>query len=319
MTSNYNGYMRTHPGTDHGNPPDDFFTPYINEVNDRFNMGYNTNWIKEVQQKNRWSQNYDFSLSGGTKDFHYSASADYTDKRGLLLYSDYKRHSYRLNTDIKVSKFLTVGENLGISTSVKTMDYYFTSVIRGAMWNDPLTPVLRPAGEVDINDPDYQYNKYAAQIGGGINPVMQASILDFNTSWTNLVGNMFAEIAILKDLKFRSNWGFDNYDKDFTNFSPKYYLSTVSNNPINSISEETFRSNGWVWENTLTWNKKLGDHSITALAGYTSEYTKTINQTSSRKDSPSNEPEMQTFDAMTTEPAVNGGYNIFTMNSSPLW
>jgi TonB-dependent starch-binding outer membrane protein SusC len=315
MTSNSNGYMRTHPGADPNHLPDDFYTPYIKEVNDRFNMGYNTNWIKEVQQKNRWSQNYDFSLSGGTKDFHYMASANYTDKRGLLLYSDYKRHSYRLNTDFKVSKFLTVGENLGISTSVKTMDYYFTNVIGGAMRNDPLTPVLRPAGEVDINDPDYQYNKYAAQIGGGINPVMQAALLDFNTSWTNLVGNMFAEIAILKDLKFRSSWGFDNYDKDFTNFSPKYYLSTVSNNPTNSLSEETFQSNGWVWENTLTWNKKLGDHSITALAGYTSEYTKTKNQTSSKKDSPGNEPEMQTFDAMTTEPLVTGGYNIFTMNS----
>ena len=315
MTSNYNGYMRTHPGTDPYHLPDDFYTPYIEEVNDKFNMGYNTSWIKEIQQENRWSQNYDFSLSGGTKDFHYLASAGYTDKRGLLLYSDYKRHSYRLNTDYKVSKFLTVGENLGISTSVKTMDYYWTSVVRGAMWNDPLTPVLRPSDEVDPNDPEYKYNKYAAQIGGGINPVMQASILDFNTSWTNVVGNMFAEVAILKDLKFRSSWGFDNYAKDFTNFTPKYYLSTISNNPTNSLSEETFRSDGWVWENTLTWSRKLGDHSITALAGYTAEYTKTIDQTSSKKDSPSNEPEMQTFDAMTTEPLVSGGYNIFTMNS----
>jgi TonB-dependent starch-binding outer membrane protein SusC len=315
MTAYSNGYIRTHPGTDPNNLPADFYSPFINEVNDRFNTGYNTNWINEVLQKNRWSQNYDFSLSGGTKDFHYLASANYTDKRGLLLYSDYKRHSYRLNTDFNVNRFLTVGENLGISTSVKTMDYYFTNVIHGAMWNDPLTPVLRPAGEVDINDPDYQFNKYAAQIDGGINPVMQAALLDFNTSWTNLVGNMFAEVVILRDLKLRSSWGFDNYDKDFTKFSPKYYLSTISNNPTNSLSEETFRSNGWVWENTLTWNKKLGDHSITALAGYTSEYTKTLNQISSKKDSPSNVPEMQTFDAMTTEPTVTGGYNIFTMNS----
>ena len=192
--------------------------------------------MKEILRKDRFSQNYDLLLSGGTKDFHYSASIGYTDKKGLLLFSDYKRYTYRLNTDFKVGNYIILGENLGISNSVKTMDYYWTNVVRYAMWNDPLTPVLKSENEVDINDPDYRYNIYAAQIGGGINPVMQAALFNMKTSHLTLVGNMFAEATILKHLKLRSSWGFDVYNKDFTSYDPKYYLSSFSNDPVSTLT-----------------------------------------------------------------------------------
>jgi TonB-linked SusC/RagA family outer membrane protein len=318
LTANYNGYMRSMPGADPNVLPDNL-NPTTKAVVEQYKKGFDTDWMKEVLRKDRFSQNYNLLLSGGTKDIHYSASAGYTDKKGLLLYSDYKRYSYRLNTDFKVGNYVTLGENLGISTSIQTGDWYWTDIIRGAMWDDPLTPVLKPEGSVDVNDPDYKYNKYAPlTVGwnpGGVNPVMQAALLDMKTSHLTLVGNMFAEASIFKDLKLRSSWGFNMATKDFTSFSPKYYLSTVSNKLINQLTEEDYRSNGWVWENTLTWNKKLNDHSITALLGYTSEYTKSNYQKASKQGSPSNDPEMQTFDAATIQPTVVGGYNIFTMIS----
>jgi TonB-dependent starch-binding outer membrane protein SusC len=318
LTANYNGYMRSHPGADPNILPDTL-NPTTRLVVEQYNKGFNTNWMKEVLRKDRLSQNYDFSLSGGTKDFHYSASAGYNDKKGLILYSDYKRHTYRLNTDFKLGNYVTLGENLGISTSVQTGDWYWTNIIRDAMFDDPLSPVLKPEGSVDPTDPDYKYNKYAPlTVGwnaGGPNPVMLATLLDLNTSYLTLIGNMFAEASIFKDLKLRSSWGFNISTKDFTSFSPKYYLSSVSNNTVSTLTEDSFRSNGWVWENTLTWNKTLKDHSLTALIGYTSEFTTSNYQKASKQGSPSNDPEMQTFDAATIQPTVVGGYNIFTMIS----
>lgn len=318
LTANYNGYMRSMPGADPNVLPDTL-NPTTRAVVEQYKKGFDTDWMKEVLRKDRFSQNYNLLLSGGTKDIHYSASAGYTDKKGLLLYSDYKRHTYRLNTDFKVGDYVTLGENLGISTSVQTGDWYWTNIIRDAMWDDPLTPVLKPEGSVDVNDPDYKYNKYAPLALGwipeGVNPVMLAALLDMKTSYLTLVGNMFAEATIFKNLKLRSSWGFNLANKDFTSFSPKYYLSTVTNNTINKLTEEIFRSNGWVWENTLTWNKKLKDHSITALLGYTSEYTKSNYVKASKQGTPSNDPELQTFDAATTQPAITGSYNVFTMIS----
>ncbi len=76
-----------------------------------------------------------------------------------------------------------------------------------------------------------------------------------------------------------------------------------------------YRSTGWVLENLLTFTKTLNDHSLAALLGYTSEYTKATYQSASKKGTPGNIPELQTFDAATTESNVTGGYNVLTMAS----
>jgi TonB-dependent starch-binding outer membrane protein SusC len=314
LTSNYNGYIRANPEADPNVLPDTL-NPTTRAVVEQYNKGYNTYWMKEILQEKRLSQNYDFSLSGGTKDFHYMASAGYTYKKGLVKTSEYKRYSFRLNTDFNASQYVTIGENLGISSNVRKGDWYFLPVVRSAMWNDPLSPVLKPEGTVDINDPDYYLNKYAPQIGGGANPVMQTELTKNNETYFTLVGNIFAEATILKDFKLRSSWGVDLAFNDFSHYDPTYYLSSISYNEISKLSEQTRINNGWVWENTLTWNKRIGIHNITALIGYTSEYTKIKIGSEQKQGTPSNAPEMQTFDAATTQPVVSGTYNVFTLAS----
>lgn len=314
MTSNYNGYMRSVPGADPNVLPDTL-NPTTRMVADQYNKGYNTYWIDEILQENRLSQNYDFSLSGGTKDIHYLASAGFTDKKGLVKNSEYKRNSFRLNTDFKVNQYVTVGENLGISTMVRTGDWYFLPVMRNAMYSDPLSPVLKPEGTVDVNDPDYELKKYAPMMGGSPNPVMQTELDKNNQTSLSIVGNIFGEATILKDFKLRSSWGFNLSGYEFSHFDPEYYLSSISFNEISKLTEEIRRTNGWVWENTLTWKKKIDAHDITALIGYTSEHTRITGGNASKQETPGNAPEFQTFDAAISQPIVGGTYDIVTMAS----
>ena len=314
LTSNYNGYMRQHPNA---NP--DLLPDTLNNATkvmiEQYNKGINTDWMKEIQRKDKWSQNYDLSISGGTKDFHYSGSIGYLNKKGLMLYSDYKRYSFRLNTDYKASKFVTIGENLGITSSSQTSDWNWINTVRLAMWSDPISPVLQPAGTVDPSDPNYEYNKYSPLYLGGMNPVMQAEILkNLHRLYLTVVGNVFLEVTILKDFKFRSSFGTNQASMDFTYFNPAFDITSSPNN-LSQINKVLNESNGWLWENTFSWTKKLKDHSFNAFIGYTSEYTKISNLTASKKNTPGNSPEMQTFDAANDQPIVNGGYNVLTMNS----
>ena len=314
LTANYNGYMRQNPGANPNLLPDTLNSDTKYAVA-QYNKGINTNWLDEVFRKNVPSQNYDLQLSGGTKDIHYSASAGYIDKGGILLYSDYKRYTFRLNTDFKVGKYVTIGENLGVSSSVQLGDVNYTTIIGNTLMNtSPLNPVLKPAGSIDPTDPNYEYDKYSVE-AGSLNPLLTAALNNQKQSYLTMVGNMFAEATILKDLKVRSSWGFNIANKDNSYFSPEYYVSPTAYSAISTLTENNYRSNGWIWENTLTWNKKLNDHSITALLGFTSEYTKETDEEASKQGTPSNDPEMQTFNAATSGAIVSGGYNIFTMNS----
>jgi TonB-linked SusC/RagA family outer membrane protein len=316
LSLNYNDYMRSVPDANPSVLPDTL-NSWTKEIVAQYDKKINTNWFKEILNKNRISQIYDLSLNGGTRDFHYSVSAGYSDQKGLLLYSDYKRYTFRLNTDYKMNDRISFGENLGISRSVKNGDFLWTQPVQDAMFDAPLYPVLKPVGSVDPNDPDYIYNKYAAEYSGTVNPVMRVVLTNLNTktSYLNLVGNVYAEAVILKNLRFRTSMGLDLSGKDFVHFSPRYYISSSSNNLINSLTENEIKSGGWVWENTLTWDKKLKDHSITTLIGYTTESTHITYLNVSKQDAPGNDPGMQTFDAATINAVITGGYDNYSMIS----
>lgn len=305
MTANYNGFMRQNPGTVISRDS----IPENMNIIVQYNKGYNTNWMKEIMQKNV-SQNYDFSMSGGTKDLHYTASAGYLDKKGIILNSGFKRNSFRLNTDYKIVKNLIVGENLGISSYVKTGDWGGSSIIWNAMMASPLLPVYKSDGTADLNDPNYNLNKYDAA-----NTAFTAEITKKKAKYLDLVGNIYAELSFLKNFKLRSSWGFNLYNKDYIYFTPSYYISPESFNILSSLEMSHFKSNSWIWENTLTWARVFNKHSVNAFAGYTSEYTRADYQTLSKKGSPENNPEMQTFDAATTQAQISGNYDEFTMIS----
>jgi len=320
-----NGYIRTHPGTGLDIPVDTLMNRYptVSNMIAEYNEGTYTDWLSEIVRKNVVNQNYNFSLSGGTKYARYSASAGYLNSDGLLKNFNYKRYSFRLNTDFNVGRYVTIGENLGITLDKKKgHEYYYGNFFirkdgpfSRAMEADPLTPVLKSEGEFDANNPDYEYNKYAASPITGGNPLLDLNLISMNKSGLTLVGNMFAEASILKDLKIRSSWGFNLANDDWSDYAPEYSLSSMYENKISTVYASSWRTNGWIWENTLTYSKKLKNHSITALFGYTSEYSKVAYQTAIKQGTPNNDPEMQTFDAATTQPNVTGGYKVNTMIS----
>jgi TonB-linked SusC/RagA family outer membrane protein len=283
-------------------------------VVDQYNKGYNTDWMHEILRNDRVSQNYDLSLAGGTTDFHYTASAGFLDKKGLIKLSEYRRYSFRLNSDYNLRRFIHLGENLGITNSSQTGDWNFLTSVRNAYFESPLTPVLQP-GTVDPTDPNYEYDKYAPTMNGVANPVLQTKLQNYHQTYLTMVGNIFAEATIIKDFKLRTGWGFNLSENENSHYSPMYYMSSNDNNAIGSLMDNSYSSKGWIWENTLTWIKKIKSHSITLLLGYTSEYSKTRHTEALKNGTPSNDPQMQTFDAATLSSTLTGGYYINTMTS----
>ena len=313
LTSNLNGYLRSFPDASPNVLPDTL-NQTTREVVAGFKQDINTNWLNEILRKNVLNQSYNLTINGGTKYAHYLASAGYNYTDGLIKNFNYKRYSFRLNTDFKLGNYVIVGENLGITSAVRN-GYEGSGTFQSTMWAYPMDPVLKPEGEVDPADPDYNYNKYAAGIGGEGNPALNVELQNYKTSRLTLVGNMFGEATILKDFKFRSAWGFNLAYQDISDYTPIYFLSTSNQNTLSTVSANNNRTNGWVWENTLNYSKSLKNHSLTVLAGYTSEYTKSSYQSESKQGTPNNTPEMRTFDAGTSQPLVSGGYGVNTMIS----
>lgn len=77
---------------------------------DPYNYSY-TNYIDEVYKPTYITQ-HTVNLNGGNEHGRFLVSFDYLDQPGLTDNTNYKRYSYRANTDLKVGKYLRVSSDL---------------------------------------------------------------------------------------------------------------------------------------------------------------------------------------------------------------
>lgn len=305
-----NGYNSTMPDT-------------LEEVEDaveQYEKGYDTDWEDEVlRDRASLSQNYNLAIKGGTKDARYASSFGYYNEEGIIATnSNYKRYSFRINSDFDLGKIFRIGENLSI-TQANILGPFSQGfgVLRSASRTNPLYPVYKEPTDPDYrdpNDPEYDYYKYGGTPDG--NPVAKNYYnLNTYTNTLTVFGNLFAEATFLKDFTFRSSIGINLSNRKMDDFKPQFHVSQQTSRTISQVTKSSFWTNGWLWENTLTYHKVLEKHDITAMLGYTSEYNKYDYMSGEKSATPSNDEEMRVLDAAISQPVLNGSYDIITMIS----
>ncbi|AMR42045.1 SusC/RagA family TonB-linked outer membrane protein [Elizabethkingia anophelis] len=247
-------------------------------------LGAGTDWQKLIFNSAARTS-HDISVSGGNDKSTFFSSFGYYNQEGIVMrdISNYKRITARLNSSHKVFPFLTVGQTLNY-THVKSQGINsngeFGGPLSSAINLDPTTPIIE-TDPAKIKSSAYN-NPYILRAPGG-NPYGISSLVNQemsnplafqqtqlgNYNWSDdFVGNVYAELKLLKDFTFRSTlngklsyWGNQS-------FTPLFYLSpTYSNTNKNSLYRETQRKFEWSTENTLNYHKKLGKHTFDALIG----------------------------------------------------
>lgn len=220
-----------------------------------------TNWYDVITDP-ATTQNYNFTVSGGSEKGRYAVSASYLDQNGVIKYSNFKRYSLRINTEFNVKKHIVVGENFQFSYADKVgvgSRGEFTPI--GEIFNTaPIQPVYDIAGNFSGNR-DFSV--------GGPNPL--AGLVrnkDNNAYSPHLFGNLYAEVNFLKDFKFRSSFGVDYSSYNFSNFSPINFENFLASPFIAVLNVGNSYGMDLTWTNTLTYTKTIANkHRITALFG----------------------------------------------------
>lgn len=219
-----------------------------------------TDWFKEMTQSAP-TQSHNLSASGGTDKAIFSVSFGYYKEAGIQKYTNYDRFSIRANSEYKISKRIRFGETLFASyrNRLGSADDNESSPWSQAYRMGPIIPVY------DIKN-NFAGSK-APGSGNGQNPV---AILYRNRDNTNrdvrLLGSVYAEIDILKNLKAKTNFGIDynnNYNTAFRNINPEHSEGSFQTS-LNLASGYQYR---WTFSNTLNYEKKIKDHQINLLAG----------------------------------------------------
>ena len=222
-----------------------------------------TDWQDEIY-RNAPIQSYNLSISGGDDKTHYSISGSYFDQKGIIIESDFKRYTGRLNLDRKIWDNLKVGTHSTItrmvSNAVPTSTGNENGVVSGALLFNPVQPVYtnEALGEYTlVNTPGLTTT----------NPVATARESILETIQTRFLGDVYAEWEFVEGLSARISFGTDISNTKENSFTPSILYESGG---IASASVSSGLTTNWLNENTLTYQKTFNEnHSINALAGIT--------------------------------------------------
>jgi len=229
------------------------------------NLGEGTNWY-DVALRQALITNHQLSISGGAEKSTYNLSLGYLNQDGIVKNNNYKRYTARLSNEFQVFEPLKIGYNV-TATSSKSKDPA-SGIFRALYAASPVVPVFNADGS--YGDPN------AFNLGNGSNMNPQATLDFFNQQTTNykITGNVFAELKFLKNFTFRTSFGGDFAQQEVRGYVPVYKASNTQQNTNSKLDIDRVENRNWIIENTLTYDKKWGDHSLTILAGQTAQRNK---------------------------------------------
>lgn len=241
------------------------------------NLGEGTDWYDQIL-RNAMINNHQVSINGASEKSSYNFSLGYVNQDGIITNNNYKRYTARLSNDFQVFKNLKVGYNVTGSSSKSNNAP--ASIYRALYTASPVVPVFNADGS--YGDP----NTY--QLGNGSNVNPQATI-DFNNSITSkyrVTGNVYAELKFAKHFTFKTSAGGDFGQEENRIYTPLYYATTGQNTKISTLSIGRTETRNWILENTLTYENKWNDHSLTILAGQTAQRYKSYTITGTAQNVP---------------------------------
>ena len=251
-----------------------------------------TNWVKEMYNKGALTQNHSLNVAGGTAEHKFSMGLSYTGQDGILgynqiesVYAKYRRYSFRINSDNVAIKrnnlnILTFGETLNFSfgqnSGIGEGDIYESS-LHDAIGAIPLLPVYTK----DANGKVTGFYDEAAKEAEGWNFFTDAKHpigLDYYNRGRNmekfysLHASVYAELQPIKNLKFKSQFGYRLSGSTNRSYAMIYRLNGSQYRVNDQVSQSMRLNHRYTWENTASYHFDINsDHVFDTVLGQSIE------------------------------------------------
>ena len=243
---------------------DEYINEYRQHMRSNPDQYPDTDWYDESLTNNGLIQNHFVTLSGGSKRIRTLASVGYLDQNGIIENSNFKRYTFRMNTDMEISKQFSA-----------RVDAYATMTKRTEPSRDDAFHWMSriPANQAGVLSTGQWGegwngdNPIAFTNDGGLRKVDSPSaILNFEltykpTDWLTVKGSYSPNYWETHNTNF--NKMVQTYKYDGT----PYYRSPQKS----TLKDQTDRNLRNLLTGTITFDKTFGSHGLKVLAGYQQE------------------------------------------------
>ena len=273
--------------------------PYnLLDANGEAIKGFGTDWQDLLFNENAPIVQHDVSISGASEKINYYLSLGYFSQDGIVGgnygQSNYDRLTIRSNNQFNLfdaSKERSFLNKLDVGANVSYMRVHNTGIDANSTWGSPLGSALYLAPTLpvtlkgqkgqnmidqysaydlyrDANGDPYTIPGYIGSYNEQNNPIalMQGNP---NKNWSHKFTPKFSiDLQLFDELKYHFNyyaelsfWGYEGATLQ------KYYLSGNNNSDHTQAVAYKGNSTNWQVENTLTYDKIIGKHTINVVLG----------------------------------------------------
>ena len=258
-----------------------------------------TDWQK-VALRDATLKNLQLSVSGGSKEVKYFISGAYQNDQGMMIHSEYERFSLRSKIEAQLSNKVKLTFNLNPSYAKReSPSERFQDFVRWRSWmpttlNDATAAFINllPANSVTAGSyaqaryfsgrtysgtmPDGSLWSSGATIVNPFNTSNQTpySSMENQSQFTNeyrVLTSVDLAVNILPGLDFKSLASAYMFYAKGNNFAKRD--ATRAGDVNRGVYNDNFNMD-LLNENTLTYSKRIKDHSFNVLAGFTIQKTK---------------------------------------------
>ncbi|WP_113638584.1 SusC/RagA family TonB-linked outer membrane protein [Nubsella zeaxanthinifaciens] len=256
------------------------------KLNSSASLMYNDfDWYKPMTRAGKRTD-ASTNFSGRNDKSDYFVSLGYLNDQGFIIASDMKRFNARVNVNSQVKSWLKTGLNLsGVFSNLNNASdaatgngSSFVNAFSFARGMGPIYPVRAydNSGQPIFNTLtgaqwyDYGLHPGALTRPQGASPgrhVIYETLLNENSSRRNQLGaRSFVEIKFLKDFKFTPSISIDIRNNNNATYWNPIVGDGQTSKGYKSQSTSTIRS--YTFNQILSYEKRIKDHSFSALVGH---------------------------------------------------
>ncbi len=244
---------------------------------------WDEDWMDEVTENNALRQEYQFSVTGGNEYTQTLLSLGYLKDKGILKNTGFERFSGRLSVDYNAKSWFKTGLSSSFASTKQDKSTYEGSSNANVWYSAQFIAPIYPAFMKDANGKDLLDANGKRQLDYGqgrpklsnFSPIgtlyddKEESKYDNLSARTYLTfGSDDEDAGILQGLKLNINLG-----ADYTNRNRMIYYNMHHGNFASSdglLSKYSTKTFSYTFNQLLTYNRKLNDHSFDVLAGHES-------------------------------------------------
>ncbi|WP_165813938.1 TonB-dependent receptor [Terrimonas sp.] len=232
-------------------------------------LGYTEEWartsrndIQNVLFKNAPQQEYHINLSGGSPNINYSFSLNYRNQDAIIKGFNHQRLNILSNIEYKYRSIFKIGNNMSYAR-IEDNGIPFTGYAASLM------SALNYAPYMDLYDADnswgYSQMSNALDAGSSFNPLPEIFTRQRISKTGVLQNQVYGEVNIYDGLRFRSQLIYTQSSPFYQEWYPTYAQGGLQY-PA-QITKNISWSQSSTWENYFSYDKSLGKHHISAMAG----------------------------------------------------